>query len=505
MAIYHFSIKNIGRSNGRSAVAAAAYRSGEKLVDSVYGKEQDYTKKTGIEYKNIYVPSHANENLLDRQTLWNEVEKSELKKNGDLKTTARLAKEFEIAFPHEVDADTRKRMLDELAQTLVKNHNVIVDAVIHAPHTKSGSDERNYHAHIMFTTRSINEQGELGKKAREFNDDGKNLTLAYRELWANMVNRELEQIGTQERVSHLSYSDLKYELEPTVHEGSKITQLRRQGIDTEISLKNDLIKQQNAEKQRLPEILKGLEQEISLAESKISKYQSEIRLEASKQPLRATETKKQVEQPIPKENRLERKSEPSSPKLKQLKDELSRLESEIVQLKRDSDTAYNGYIELQKNKPQEKLFGLVPNPKFSAWKEKYSELKHEFDQKEGDLKLAKSLMASRSDDIKKEIMRLRSQPTIQPNIGREKPQELDFNSVYRQLNHEQKQAYQSIKSVLEQKISGSELDKKLKQAQQAFVAKFKENPNFEVPKLESQKQREQEQVRGASKSKGMER
>ena len=237
MAIYHFSIKNIGRSNGRSAVAAAAYRSGEKLVDSVYGKEQDYTKKSGIEYKNIYVPSHANENLLDRQTLWNEVEKSELKKNGDLKLTARLAKEFEIAFPHEVDADTRKRMLDELAQTLVKNHNVVVDAVIHAPHTKSGSDERNYHAHIMFTTRSINEQGELGKKAREFNDDGKNLTLAYRELWANMVNRELEQIGTQERVSHLSYSDLKYDLEPTVHEGSMITQLRRQGIDTEISLK----------------------------------------------------------------------------------------------------------------------------------------------------------------------------------------------------------------------------------------------------------------------------
>ena len=275
MAIYHFSIKNIGRSNGQSAVASAAYRSGEKLVDSVYGKEQDYTKKTGIEYKNIYVPSHANENLLDRQTLWNEVEKSELKKNGDLKTTARLAKEFEIAFPHEVDADTRKRMLDELAQTLVKNHNVIVDAVIHAPHTKSGSDERNYHAHIMFTTRSINEQGELGKKAREFNDDGKNLTLAYRELWANMVNRELEQIGTQERVSHLSYSDLKYELEPTVHEGSKITQLRRQGIDTEISLKNDAIKARNAEKLAHEQIIKGLDQEIILEERRLNQLKLE--------------------------------------------------------------------------------------------------------------------------------------------------------------------------------------------------------------------------------------
>lgn len=324
MAIYHFSIKNIGRSNGRSAVAAAAYRSGEKLLDSVYGKEQDYTKKTGIEYKNIYAPSHVNEHLLDRQTLWNEVEKSELKKNGELKTTARLAKEFEIAFPHEVDADTRKRMLDELAQTLVKNHNVIVDAVIHAPHTKSGSDERNYHAHIMFTTRSINELGELGKKTREFNDNGKNLTLAYRELWANIVNRELEQIGIQERVSHLSYSDLKYDLEPTIHEGSKVTQLRRQGIDTEISLKNDAIKARNAEKQRLPEILKGLEQEIVLSKKVLdglkqlertqkAKDQHEAEIRATKQAHTATEAKIRTEPPKPQENRLERKSELSSP------------------------------------------------------------------------------------------------------------------------------------------------------------------------------------------------
>jgi len=303
MAIYHFSIKNIGRSNGRSAVAAAAYRSGEKLVDSVYGKEQDYTKKTGVEYKNIYVPSHANEHLLDRQTLWNEVEKSELKKNGDLKTTARLAKEFEIAFPHEVDADTRKRMLDDLAQTLVKNHNVIVDAVIHAPHTKSGSDERNYHGHIMFTTRSINEQGELGKKAREFNDDGKNLTLAYRELWANMVNRELEQLGTQERVSHLSYSDLKYDLEPTVHEGSQITQLRRQGIDTEISLKNDAIKARNAEKLEHEQIIKGLDQEIIATNSVI--------IDLKRSQLNEVEQTRS-EPSIQNKNALERKLEPSS-------------------------------------------------------------------------------------------------------------------------------------------------------------------------------------------------
>ena len=71
MAIYHFSVKAISRGAGRSAVACAAYRSGEKLQDDRYGKEQDYTKKSGVEFTNIYAPENTNPELLDRQTLWN--------------------------------------------------------------------------------------------------------------------------------------------------------------------------------------------------------------------------------------------------------------------------------------------------------------------------------------------------------------------------------------------------------------------------------------------------
>ena len=77
MAIYHFSVKNISRSAGRSAVACAAYRSGEKLIDERYGKEQDYTKKTGVDFKNIYAPIYTKPSLTNRQTLWNAVEKEE--------------------------------------------------------------------------------------------------------------------------------------------------------------------------------------------------------------------------------------------------------------------------------------------------------------------------------------------------------------------------------------------------------------------------------------------
>ena len=470
MAIYHFSIKNIGRSNGQSAVASAAYRSGEKLVDSVYGKEQDYTKKTGIEYKNIYVPSHANENLLDRQTLWNEVEKSELKKNGDLKTTARLAKEFEIAFPHEVDADTRKRMLDELAQTLVKNHNVIVDAVIHAPHTKSGSDERNYHAHIMFTTRSINEQGELGKKAREFNDDGKNLTLAYRELWANMVNRELEQIGTQERVSHLSYSDLKYELEPTVHEGSKITQLRRQGIDTEISLKNDAIKARNAEKIAHEQIIKGLDQEIIATNSVITDLKRSQLNEINQDH---TELHKN------QENGLKRNLAQSTgiqQPYQEAKERLTLLNQQIEQL--------------ENNEPPAKKFGLFANKDHETWKETLKNLR---DDREKTQNQVDQLIIEQMKKPENHLSKGFSQKT------KEESKKLDFENVYRQLNQEQKQAYNALKSTLSERFSDSQLELKLKQVQDKFIEKYQENPNFEMPKPEPQRPQQQDFVRGAIK------
>lgn len=244
MAIYHFSVKAISRSDGRSAVACAAYRAGEKLICDYYGKEQDYTKKTGVEFTNIYAPENTNPDLLNRQKLWNTVEKVENRKNS------LLAREFEIAFPSELNAEQRQALLSNLCQELVKRHGVIVDAAIHAPHVEGGSDDRNYHAHIMFTTRAISKTGDFeSKKYRDFSrDDGTKTVTEWRKNFADLVNTQLEQIGSTERVSHLSYKDLGNGLEATVHEGYEITQLRRQGIKTEISIKNDAIKQRNAEK-----------------------------------------------------------------------------------------------------------------------------------------------------------------------------------------------------------------------------------------------------------------
>ncbi len=285
MAIYHFSVKTISRSAGRSAVACSAYRSGEKLIDERQGKEQDYTRKTGVEFTKIYAPENTNPELLDRNQLWNTVEKVERRKD------ANLAREFEIAFPHELNAEQRQSMLNEICQELVKRHSVVVDAAIHAPHTQSGSDERNYHAHIMFTGRQIDlETGDFAKKRnRDFNKENSSQTVnQWRETFADIANKHLARAGYLSEVDHRSYADQdKDYLEPTVHEGPAVTAMRRRGIDTEISLNNDEIKLRNADAiERHEQIIKGLDQEIIVPQyiyDQTNELENELQLTAEEE------------------------------------------------------------------------------------------------------------------------------------------------------------------------------------------------------------------------------
>ena len=259
MAIYHFSVKPISRGDGRSAVAAAAYRSAQILDDHRYGKVQDYERKSGVELSQIYAPADVSPDLLDRNKLWNAVEKSENRKD------ACLAREFEIAFPNELNEQQRKAMLDELCKQIVNKYAVVVDASIHAPHTEVGSDERNYHAHIMFTTRAIDPSSGLfaDEKYRDFNrPQGSKTVKEWREDFALLANKHLELGGFESRVDHRSLKDQGSDLEPTIHEGPEVTAMRRRGIDTEISIKNDAISKRNNEIKNIRQQLKQLESEI---------------------------------------------------------------------------------------------------------------------------------------------------------------------------------------------------------------------------------------------------
>ena len=140
MAIYHCSTKTVNRSSGRTAVASAAYRAGEKLEDERTGLTHDFTRKDGVAYSEIL----SNLDIeIDRSQLWNLAEQSENRKD------ARTAREWVIALPDELSTDQRKDLAKEFAQSLVDRYGVIADLAIHEP--SKGGNDKNHHAHIMLT------------------------------------------------------------------------------------------------------------------------------------------------------------------------------------------------------------------------------------------------------------------------------------------------------------------------------------------------------------------
>lgn len=164
MAIYHCSVKNISRSGGKSAVASASYRAGEKLEDRETGLTHDYTNKSEVAYSEIFLCENAPREYQDRETLWNAVEEVEKQSN------ARLAREWEVALPNELTLEQGKELVRGYAQSLA-DEGMCVDANIH---WKDG----NHHAHIMGTTRPIKENGEWGqkeKKAYKLDENGQKI------------------------------------------------------------------------------------------------------------------------------------------------------------------------------------------------------------------------------------------------------------------------------------------------------------------------------------------
>ena len=206
LANYHLSVKKITRSSGRSAVAAAAYRSAELIYCEREGRTHDYTRKRGVEYLTIITPENAPQWAQDRASLWNHAEAAEKRKN------AATAREWEIALPAELDVEDRQDLAFRFASDLVDRYGVVADVAIHAPHRDG--DQRNHHAHILTTTRRIEEDG-FTVKTRELDDRklGSANIIDMRAHWAEIQNAALEQSGAIDRVDHRSLEAQREEAE----------------------------------------------------------------------------------------------------------------------------------------------------------------------------------------------------------------------------------------------------------------------------------------------------
>ena len=219
---YHCSVKPVSRSAGRSVVAAAAYRLGERLHDELYATVHDYTRRRGVEATFTVAPSDAPEWAHNPESLWNAAERAETRKNST------VGREVELALPSLLSPEERQRITEKFAAELVERYHVAVSVAIHAPGRKG--DDRNYHAHILFTTRQMTPEG-LGKKTRMLDDrkTGPQEVTKIRELAADIINKHLAAVNSDIRVDHRSFKDRGIDQEPTTHLGPAATEIERRG------------------------------------------------------------------------------------------------------------------------------------------------------------------------------------------------------------------------------------------------------------------------------------
>ena len=297
IAIYHCSIKIVSRGKGKSAVAAAAYRSGEKLTNEWDGLTHDYTKKGGVIHSEILLPAHAPPAFSDRSTLWNSVELSEKSNN------AQLAREVEIALPVELSREEQTRLVREYCSSQFVSKGMIADFNLHD--TGGG----NPHAHILLTMRPLDEKGAwLPKSKKEYvlDENGEKIRLpsgryktrkvdlvdwndrenaeVWRRAWANLANEFLAQNNRPERIDHRSYERQGVEKIPTVHVGVSATQMEKKGIVTERGELNRNIKAANRILREIRRLVRGLKDWIAeLKERKAALLEAltEARVQAS--------------------------------------------------------------------------------------------------------------------------------------------------------------------------------------------------------------------------------
>lgn len=256
----HFSIKISTRSKSPPTTAQAAYQSGERLYDERTHRTKNYTEKRGIVYTEILLPENAPRAYVDRNTLWNAVEKAETNRN------AQMARRLEIALPVELPMENNIHMIRNYCQTAFVAKGMIADIAVHDPDPPG----HNPHAHVMLTMRAMDEHGNWLPKCRreyEYDADGNRIRDAdgnyiftkvfttdwddrgnaerWRQAWEETQNRYLEAAGCPERISMKSYERQGVDQIPTVHMGPAVTAMERAGIETEIGNLNQEIRKTN--------------------------------------------------------------------------------------------------------------------------------------------------------------------------------------------------------------------------------------------------------------------
>lgn len=192
MAIFYMNVQIIGRSAGRTATGAAAYRAASRIVDERTGQIFDYTRRRGEIETAIYAPLTPPSWAQDRAQLWNAVEKAERRAD------AQVAREIVVAFPRELSKEQQRELIAGYVQEEFVARGMVADVAIHR-------NLGNPHAHIMLAMREMGPDRLSSKKNRDWNKPG--LLEQWRERWESHANRALEQAGRTKRIDHRSLAN----------------------------------------------------------------------------------------------------------------------------------------------------------------------------------------------------------------------------------------------------------------------------------------------------------
>jgi ATP-dependent exoDNAse (exonuclease V) alpha subunit len=239
----------------------------------------DYSRKCGVEHAEIVLPLDAAKRDInwarDRQQLWNAAEEAEKRQD------ARVAREYEVALPQELTKSQRLELTRTFSQELSNRYGCAVDFALHEPHRQG--DERNFHAHILTTTRQIEATGLGAKTSIEWSDTdrarrglscGKEEIAEIRERWAVLTNEKLQTLGHEARIDHRSLEAQGIELEPTVHLGPAVSGMERRGIATEVG---ERIKAEVQARLELAAEIGRLQREIEQVHRSIIELSTDIR------------------------------------------------------------------------------------------------------------------------------------------------------------------------------------------------------------------------------------
>lgn len=245
MAIFSASLRTLSRTRGDSAVAAAAYRAGLAVRDERLGVVHDYSRRAGVERVRILLPDGAPGWASDTAKLWNAAEAAEAR------TNSRVARELIVALPHELRVEARAALAEDIGRVLVDRYDAAVMVATHAPDARG--DQRNHHAHLLFSTRVLAPEG-FAQKIRVLDDrkKGPEEVEALRRVVADLTNNHLAAAGVPERVDHRTLSAQTRDAEargdyvkaaeltrePTVHVGRSGTALARRGSHDERAVLN---------------------------------------------------------------------------------------------------------------------------------------------------------------------------------------------------------------------------------------------------------------------------